>query len=383
MSAATICPPSIEPDLPPGAVGRLTIDLDALAGNWRQLTAAAGPGVTVGAVVKADGYGLGLAPVALSLAAAGCRWFFVALLEEGEALARAFAGRWPEARIGVFSGPLPGTLERFLAGPSLVPVLNDLDQVEAWRMRGGGRPAILHLDTGMARLGLPPEEALALAADPARRAGLALAAVMSHLACADEPAHPHNALQLARFERLSAGFPAAPRSLAASSGFFLGPGYRFDLVRAGAALYGLNPTPGAPNPMRQVVGVQARILQVRAIDRGSPVGYGAAFTTDRPRLVATIGLGYADGLPRNAGNRARCHVGPMEAPIIGRISMDLATLDVSAIAPERVRPGRLVELIGPHHDADALAAECGTIGHDILTGLGPRLHRVYRGGAPC
>ncbi|HVJ55751.1 MAG TPA: alanine racemase [Aliidongia sp.] len=358
-------------DLPVGASGIVTVDLEALVENWRILQRQAGT-CAMAAAVKADAYGLGLEPVATALAAVGCRRFFVHSFDEALALDAALAGL-EGMQIAVLSGPEP----EMATHSRLVPVANDLGQLALWRRVAPGRATILHLDTGLARLGMPPAESARLAEDPGLLAGLPLAAIMSHLACADERDNPLNRRQLADFTAMSAKLPAAPRSLAASFGMFLGPEYLFDLVRPGAALYGVNPTPNHPNPMRQVVGVKAKILQVREIDAGRTVGYGAAWTADRPSRVAAIGIGYADGVLRGAGNRARCFIGPQEIPVIGRISMDLITVDVSAVPPHQAQPGGFVDILGPHYGADDLARDSGTVGYELLTRLSRRLPRRY------
>jgi alanine racemase len=370
--------PSPVPDIPPGATAVLTVDLAAIAANWRRLQQRVGPACTVAAAVKADAYGLGLAPVALTLAEAGCRWFFVATLDEGASLAGLLHASFPTCRIAVIAGPISGSAPDIAGIPALVPVLNDLGQIEDWRRTAPQRPALLQLDTGMSRLGLEPAAARRLAAEPERLDGMTLAGVMSHLACADTPAHPLNAQQRRLFEELAGHLPPAPRSLAASSGIFLGPDFHYDMVRPGAALYGLNPLPPTFNPMIQVVGLKAKILQIRDIDAGVSVGYGARHTTDRPCRVATLGVGYADGILRGAGDRARVFVGTVEAPIIGRVSMDLITVDVSAVPPAAAQPGDFVDVIGPHGDADAFAEAAGTIGYELLARLGARIQRVYR-----
>jgi len=373
--AAGWTPPTV--DAPSGVTGLITVDLQALIENWRQLAFRVGPGCLTGAAVKADAYGLGVLPVAGALAQAGCRWFFVATPDEGVLLAQSLAKVAPDARVAVLSGPIPGTARELAAYANLVPVLNDLGQIAAWQAAAPGRAAILQLDTGMARLGLPPVEIDRLAADPALLSAMPVAAVISHLACADEPEHPLNAIQLESFAQAAARLPAAPRSLAASSGIFLGPGYHFELVRPGAALYGLNPTPAQMSPMRQVVGIKAKILQVREIDAGRTVGYGATYAADRPRRVATLGVGYADGVLRAGSNAARVFLGPVAIPVIGRISMDLVTVDVSAVPPQWVLPGGFVDVLGPQYGADDLARDCGTIGYEVLTRLSRRLLRVY------
>jgi alanine racemase len=359
------------------ALSILEIDLDAIAANWRALAERAGGIERCAAVVKADAYGLGAARVAPALAAAGCRLFFVATLDEGLALRRVL----PEAEIAVLNGLVPAEPGAF-ARARLIPVLNDLGQIEAWRRfaRRGPRPAMLHIDTGMARLGLPRDEVARLVAEPARLAGVALRGILSHLACGGEPEDPMNAVQRDAFRAALARLPAAPASLAASSGLFLGADYRFDFARPGAALYGVNPTPGHPNPMRQVVQLKGRILQVREIDRGESVGYGAAHRMGRAGRIATVAVGYADGWLRSSSHRGSVALSGHRVPVVGRISMDLLTLDVTDVEPALARPGALVELIDETYDVDAAAAAAGTIGYEILTSIGRRARRVYRGG---
>ena len=362
--------------------GILDIDLDALAGNYRRICREAG-GAEVAPAVKADAYGLGLEPVARTLAAAGARRFFVANLAEGLAL-RAML---PAAGCLVLNGPLPGEERDYIAS-RLVPVLNTLDQVELWgaaeRAAGRALPAALHLDSGINRLGLTPAESARLAADPALLRDLSVELVMSHLACSDEPAHPGNAAQLARFRQAADALPGpaavAPRSLAASCGIFLGRDYCLQLVRPGYALYGGNPTPGRPNPMQPVVRLQARILQARRVDPPAGVGYGATHRVERPAYLVTLAIGYADGLFRALSNRGRLVIDGQALPIVGRISMDLTVVDASALPAERLPPGGFAEILGPGQDIDALAAAAGTIGYEVLTALGRRHRRVYRGG---
>jgi alanine racemase len=366
-------PRLVIPDLPPGATGFVSVDLGALVENWRLLRRQVGPGCIVAAAVKADGYGMGAVPMARTLAAAGCRWFFVHSLDEGLELDIALASIPDRIRIAVLSGPDAAMATR----PTLVPVVNDLGQLALWRAAAPAGEVILHLDTGLSRLGMPMAEAALLAAEPERLGGLKLALIMSHLACPDTPAHPLNAGQRADFMALTASLPAAPLSLAASFGIFLGTDYHLDMVRPGAALYGVNPTPACPNPMRQVVGVKARILQVREIDAGRTVGYGAAWTADRPSRIAVLGVGYADGVLRGAGNRASVFIGPQEIPVIGRISMDLITVDVSAVPPQRAQPGGFVDILGPHYGVDDLGRDSATIGYEVLTRMSRRLPRRY------
>lgn len=362
----------------------LTIDLGALVANYRLLRARAAP-AQCGAAIKADAYGTGADEAAPALWNAGCRQFFVAVLGEAIALRRVL----PQAEIYVLAGPLGGD-EAEYAQHRLVPILNSLPQVEAWaqwcRARAGhpagSHPAAIHVDTGMSRLGLAPAELDRLVADPGPLRAFGVPLLMSHLACAEDPAHPQNAAQLARFRdavaRLVPLLPARPAiSFANSSGIFLGPDYHFDLVRPGSALYGLNPVPPQPNPMRQVVGLQARIIQVRHIDAHQTVGYGAAHRSTRATSLATLGLGYADGILRSLSKVGAAFVGGIRAPFVGRVSMDLITIDVGHVPAHLVQPGAWVEILGAHQTADDLAAAAGTIGYEILTALGPRYQRRY------
>jgi alanine racemase len=354
----------------------LEIDLAAVAANWRLLAAKAAPAICA-AVVKANGYGLGAAPVARALMSAGCRRFFVATLDEGIAL-RAALGEEPQ--IAVFNGPLPGSAPEFIA-PHLTPVLNDPGQIAAWAaLSAPGKPSpIVHVDTGLSRLGLSAAE---FEDRLDRIAAMGASALISHLACAETPAHPLNAEQHARFLAARQHLPGAEAGLAASSGIFLGPAFHFELVRPGAALYGVNPCPGAANPMRPVVRLAAKIVQVRKIDRGKTVGYGAAHIMDGPGLLATAAIGYADGWPRSLSHRGCGWLAGKRVPVLGRVSMDLATFDVSAVPPAELYPGNMIELIGEHYKVDDLAADAGTIGYEILTALGARYHRIYRDAQP-
>lgn len=363
------------------ACSLLTIDLTAVTDNWRLLRDRAAPAACA-AVVKADAYGLGIDPVAPALADAGCTLFFVAMLDEGLRLRRLL----PQVEVAVLGGLLPGTAPIFLRD-RLIPVLNDLGQVERWRTEtakaGQAAPAILHVDTGMNRLGLDPAEAGMLAADPALLDGIEITYVMTHMACADEPAHPLNAAQLARFRAALAAVqgavPGVKGSLAASSAIFLGSDYHFGLVRPGAALYGVNPTPGAPNPMRQAVRLEGRVLQVRHVDSGEGVGYGATRRCDKPSKIATVATGYADGYLRALSNRGIARIAGNEIPMIGRVSMDLLTFDVTDLPEGLVYPGGLVELLGDGYTPDDAARDAGTIGYEILTSLGGRYARRYIG----
>ena len=379
-------PPS---DPPPGhAGGVLHIDLDAIAANYRNLRARLAA-ATCGAVVKADAYGLGAAKVAKALAGAGCRDFFVALIDEGVEIRAVL----PEATIYAFCGATAETAAA-LAEYRLIPALNDLGQIEAYsayartpasEAAGGGGSgrlaAMIHIDTGMTRLGLEAPDVAALAEKPERLAGIEVKYVMSHLASAEEPANPMNARQLAAFNDARAQLGNDTRaSFANSSGIFLGPDYHFDLARPGAALYGIAPQAGIPNPMTQVVRLQGKILQVRDVDSPMTVGYGAAHRVRAKGRIATVGVGYADGYFRALGNRGHAYIGETRVPVVGRVSMDLITLDVSKAPPDQAVPGGFVDLISDRHPVDALAKEAGTIGYEILTALGRRHHRIYSHG---
>ncbi len=353
----------------------LEIDLDAIAANWRQLDAMH-PGETA-AAVKADAYGLGAEQIAPTLQKAGCQTFFVAHLDE----ALAIRPLLPGAMLAVLHGILPGQAGTLIAH-DLTPVLTSLADVERLREEAARRdrklPAILHADTGMSRLGMPPAEMAAIEADPTHLAGIEIKILLSHLISSEIPDAESNLAQLQRFNALRQKFPAAKTSLANSSGMFLGPNFFSGLARPGAALYGLNPTPGAPNPMRPVIRLTARILQIRTIAPGETVGYNATWTARRRSRIATIAVGYADGYLRSLSNAATARFDGYPVPLVGRVSMDLATFDVTD--RPNAQPGDSLELIGPSCGADALAGQAGTNGYEILTSLGRRYHRHYLGG---
>jgi alanine racemase len=357
------------------AGGILEIDLAGVVANWRLLARLVEP-AGCAAVVKADAYGLGAREVATALASAGCRLFFVATIDEGIALRAVLSER---VEIAVFNGIPPGCAAEFVEH-RLLPVLNDPGQIAEWRAvaaRRGKSAAMLHVDTGMARLGLSLREFDELANARFERGDIAWRAVISHLACSDEPQHPANAAQLARFAAVRERLPHIPASLAASSGVFLGREFHFDLVRPGAALYGVNPQPGRPNPMCRVVRLKGRILQLREVDRGESVGYGATHVMAAPGRLATVAVGYADGWLRSLSQRGSGCVAGRRVPLVGRMSMDLAVFDVSSVDPALAQPGGFVELLDESYGLDEAAADAGTIGYEILTALGRRYHRVY------
>ncbi len=360
-----------------GAV--LSVDLDAIVENYRLLRLKSARAACA-AVLKADAYGLGAARVGPALAAAGCRHFFVAHLDEGIALRRVLP---PACLIYVLHGPMPGAEAEFTAH-GLRPVLNGLEQIDAWRALSCkadmALPAALQVDSGMARLGLSPAELTVLDDAPERLFGISVSLVLSHLSWAEIPEHPANVDALQRFRALRARLPAAPASFANSSGIFLGPDYHFDLLRPGAALYGLAPQAGRKNPMRPVVTLQGKVIQTRSVPAGTPVGYNGRFVAHTECRIATVGVGYADGFLRCLGNKATASLRGYEVPVIGAVSMDLITLDVSAVRGE-IAPGERVDLIGGDAASpDAIAAQANTIGYEILTLLGGRYHRAYQGG---
>jgi alanine racemase len=346
---------------------RATVLTSNIVDNWRTLDALH-PGATTAAVVKADAYGLGAAKIGRALKVAGCSTFFVAYLDEGLTLRKA-VGRGP--RIFVLNGPMRGELAAY-RDAELTAVLSSELHLKLWSTAARGTCAI-HVDTGMNRLGLPmtlvDTEATAL-----RR--LAPVLVMSHLACADEPKHPMNLRQRRAFEEVADAFPDTPASLANSAGCFLGKGFGFDLTRPGLALYG-GSTPPAGVELKPGVVLEATVLSLFTGQKGTSVGYGATHALTEDRLLATCAIGYADGLPRAGSGKLKGWIDGVACPVAGRISMDLVTLDVTD-GPKSVKPGSRVEFLGEHAKLEAQAAACGTLGYELLTGLGPRVQRNYR-----
>ncbi len=368
--------------VPPDARAVLRIDLDALRANWARLNAETGSAECSG-VIKADAYGLGLEEIARALTQEGCGTFFVATLEEGR---RARAVQ-PGAVIYVLDG-LMQQAEEYYSGFDLRPVLSSLEEVADWAAfcaRIERRlPAAIHIDTGINRLGMPATEVAELARDPSRLAEFDLALVMSHLACADDPASPKNPEQRRRFDALRAMLPPTKASLANSGGVFLGPEYHYDLVRPGIALYGGRALEGRPNPMLPVVKLSARILQVRTVEPGETVGYGAIWKVEKSARIATIACGYADGFLRAlSGPTGRPgpvgHIGNYQVPVVGRVSMDLLTVDVTGVPETLAHRGGWVEVIGDRVSVDDLTDKAGTIGYELLSRLSRRVHRIYAG----
>ena len=350
----------------------LTVDLDAIAANWRWLRQQHGRATA--AIVKADAYGLGALAVAPRLFAEGARHFFVAYPQEGAELRPSLPG----AMIAVLNGFLEPQADLYLAH-NLAPVLGNLGEIAAWSAQaaqlGRSLPALIHIDTGMNRLGLPPAELARLTAEPERLTGIDAAFVMTHLINAEIPRDAGNMAQAKRLAAAAALLPQVPRSLANSSGILLGPDYASSLARPGAAAYGLNPTPGQPNPMRTVLRLTAPVLQLREIEPGQSVGYNALWTAQRPTRVATVSCGYADGYHRALTHRAFASFDGARLPLIGRVSMDLATFD--ATDHPAITQGSELELIGPAIPPDEVAAWANTNGYEILTSLKPRAGRIY------
>ena len=363
-------------DIPEHLAGAvLSIDLDAICANYQILLKTLN-GVPSAAVIKADGYGLGAEQVGKALAAAGCTIFFIAHVSEGVRLRAAL----PNVEIHILNGLAASALDAYKEH-RLVPVLGSLGEIATWKYfcADVALPCDIHVDTGMLRLGLPPAELTQIADDPARLQGLDVRFVMSHLASADEAGSPQNGQQLAAFRKARAILPMGIASFANSSGIFLGADYHFDMARPGVALFGVNPTPEKPNPMRDVITLNARIQQLRDAGPGDSVGYGAAYSVEKPSVIATLAVGYADGYLRSLSNAACAIIDGISVPLVGRVSMDLITLDVTNVAEEKRQPGQWAQLIGPGNPVDDIAARAGTMGYEILTNLGRRYHRVYTG----
>jgi alanine racemase len=344
------------------ATGTLTIDLDAIAANWRALDRLSGPDVQTAAVVKADAYGLGVTRVVRALAGAGARRFFVAQAEEGAAVRQALG---PGPQVAVLSGHMSGDTE-MIQDLDLTPMLNSLEQITRHLEALPGHPFGVQLDTGLNRLGVEMLEWQAVA-PILIEAGPEL--LLSHLACADAPDHPANEAQLAAFLAMTDG-TGLPRSLAATGGVLLGPRYHFDLTRPGIGLYGGLPHTAAVPAVR----LSLPVIQIRDVEPGEAVGYGCSWTASVPSRIATVAAGYADGLPRTLSNRAVLWDGDTACPLVGRVSMDLITVDVTHLA----ETPRTLDILGLHQGVDALAEVAGTIGYELLTAFGARYARRYQ-----
>jgi alanine racemase len=364
-----------------GAV--LTVDLNALANNYAFLKGQLSGDTICAAVVKSDAYGLGLEPIAVRLADEGCDSFFVALMDEAISLRTILKQRNKEAEIYLLNGVAEGSesdLEQF----DITPVLNSLAEIERWSAYAklnGNRRAILNVDTGMSRLGLDTRELNTFAEKPKLADGIEITYVMSHLACADDRASAKNQEQRSLFNEYRIRLGLKKASFANSAGIFLGPEYHYDLVRPGAGIYGIQPITNEINNVLQVINLKGKILQIRTVDTGGTVGYGATYQTPRTSRLATVAAGYGDGYFRTLGNRGFGYIGTTRVPIVGRVSMDLITFDVTDLPEHEVVPGSMIELIGPHYSIDKLAEDAGTIGYEILTGLGARYSRNYIGSS--
>lgn len=369
---------------------RLTVDLGALADNWRDMARRSGK-ARAAAVVKADAYGLGIEDCGATLYHAGARDFFVATALEGATL-RSWA---PQARIFVLSGIWPGQEELFFAN-DLVPVIASEEQLTFWMStlaEHGDHPCALHVDTGFNRLGLSPQDALSLAYDVSRPASFSPVLVLSHLACADTPSATMNRRQLETFREISGAFEGVEASLSASAGIFLGEDYHFDLTRPGIALYGGEAVNGVPNPMRPVAKAEARIIQIRDASEGQTVSYGGTLVLGRASRLAIAAVGYADGYQRSLSGsgiplREMGHGGAegfvkgYRVPVAGRVTMDLTIFDVTDVPPGAIRAGDYIELFGHNIALDDVAHAAGSIGYEMLTGLGLRYERHYLEAAP-
>ncbi|WP_237068637.1 alanine racemase [Microbulbifer guangxiensis] len=365
----------------PGDEGLLQIDLGAIGRNYDLLQRRVGSVERCGAVVKADAYGLGMSRVAPVLWARGCRHFFVATLEEGTVLRRLLGG---DAEIVVLTGARPGTERDFLE-TNLVPTIFTTAGLRSWAdtLQATGRAGrcALKIDTGMTRLGMGAEEFDLLCHDRGLLEAAQVDLLMSHLACADEPRHPQNLLQLDAFQRaarqLQALLPSVRLSLANSSGVFLDEAYHFDLARPGSALYGVNPVPGTQNPMTAVVTLELPVIQVREVTRDCRVGYGATEAAAAGSWLAVARGGYADGVLRAQGGRGCAWACGQRVPMIGRVSMDSATYDITGLSPEKRGSLEHIQLLNQQLTVDEVAGYAGTIGYEILTSLGWRYRRQY------
>ncbi|WP_208988483.1 alanine racemase [Labrenzia sp. VG12] len=361
--------------------GRLTIDLNAIACNWRFLNGQTGAKTECAAAIKADAYGTGQDKAAPALYEAGCRTFFVAVPTEAIALRQVL----PDAVVFALDGLFPDTYAHYLDN-RIRPVLGSLEELQEWagicKAAGQSFDAAVHVDTGIHRLGLSPAEFGAAMTDRSLLGPFRPSLIMSHLACGSTPDHPMNRRQLELFRTVTDPFKSIPRSLANSAGVLMGPDFHFDMVRPGIALYGGQAIETTPNQMKPVAKVEARIMIIRDVPEGDTIGYGATQTAKRPLRNAVVAAGYADGLLRRASSTddrpgGFGMIGGHKAPILGRISMDMITLDVTDVPEQLLKRGAFVEMLGPTVAATDLAAYAETIDYEYLTSLGRRFERVY------
>lgn len=353
------------------------IDLAKIRSNYLLLAAICEVAM-VGAVVKANSYGLGTDKISQVLEQEGCQNFFVARIDEGIILRKLLKAT---TNIFVLDGVFKDNAEE-IYHYNLIPVLNYLGQVETWQqfalVREKKLPCLLHINTNMHRLGMPIKELEQLINKPELLLPLDLKYVISHLSASESLTNPYNQQQLEKFKNCLQYFPNVKASLVNSSGIFLGKDYHFDLVRPGVALYGCNPTPYQANPMQNPFKLTAPIIQLQTLPVDSFVGYNMTFQTQRPTVIATLPLGYADGYPRALSNKGEVFINGYQAPIVGVISMDLMTIDVTDLPPELIFIGQRVEVVGDYCTPDKIAAIIGTIGYEILTQLGNRYQKIYR-----
>lgn len=364
----------------------LIVDTAAVAANYRSLQAMA-PNARCAAVIKADAYGLGAIPLAHCLMDTGCKEFFVATCEEGVLLRQGLKST-PQPLppnnipiIYVLHGVCRSEIDTFREH-QLIPVLNSHEQLALWRTEAQRQqkslPCILHFDTGLHRLGFDDAEVEKLIESPTSMEGLDIRVIMSHLACSDDPLQEKNRIQRARFEKHIKRLPKTEYSIANSSGIYLGSDYHYDILRPGAALYGVNPTPDDENPIRQVITLQAPVLQTRHIKSGESIGYGITYTANAPHRIATLAIGYADGILRCSGNVAHAYFEQYTLPIIGRVSMDLIMVDITETPEGLIHTDSLITFVDANHTVGELARASDTIGYEILTRLGRRYTREYR-----
>lgn len=357
--------------------GKLTIDLGALRDNYALIQNRVGPNCQVSAVVKANAFGLGAKKVTEALIEAGCSHFFVASLNEALDLRESFK----DITIYVLSGFYQSRSELYIEH-NFIPIIGSFIEMETYtalgKKHGRKLPAFLHFNTRMNRLGLGSVEQEELWNNLDRLNGIDVKGVMSHLACADEPDHEMNVLQLELFQKISKHFPNAIKALANSSGVFCGTNFHFDMVRTGFALFGGNPNTQQASPTKPVVSLKVPIVRTRIVYEGAVVGYSASYQFEKESQIATVSAGYADGIHRSLSNSGVFYWNSIRCPIRGRVSMDLTTVDLSEIPKDqRPKPGDYLEVLGENQTIDALAADAGTIGYEILTSLGNRYERVY------
>ena len=349
--------------------GRLTVSLGTIQNNYRLLVEKTKPAVC-SAVVKANAYGLGIEKIAPALQQAGATDFFVATLDEGVELRDIL----PNATVYILNGFQNGD-ERELLEKNLIPVINHQQASKNWQdlaqLTGKKLPCIIHVYTGLNRLGFNDKDF------KNDFNGLAVKYLMSHLACADTPEHPMNVQQRKRFLTAAKQMPETKLSLAASDGIFCGPDFHFDMVRPGAALYGINPTPSLKNPMQNCVSLSVPVLQTRIVEQDGTAGYAATSLVKRGQRVAAIAIGYADGFLRGLSNKGKVFFNGAALPVLGRVSMDIIIVDLSALPENALKPGDRVEVFGPDQNPDAMAETMGMIGYEVLTALGQRFERVY------